>query len=102
MPAQALYYDFKESNNMIYSIQEANKRNYNKWQKIADKPHFNIAKINNDTALRAFHLHQLCSVHFYIVRMGGYGKKQRLHPQTFLPRMVQHHHDTVEGKKRIL
>jgi thiol-disulfide isomerase/thioredoxin len=89
-----LYYEFKEENKN-YGVWEAYYRNYNQWQKISDSL-FRIAKLNNDSALGAFHYDQLQG--WFLEREKvDLSDEEYLHPETFYREW--YHTDTVAGKK---
>ena len=88
-----LYYTFKE-NNRLYTF-DPYYRNFDKWQKIADSL-FRVAKLNNDSALGAFH-YDLLQGWFLEREMEHFSDQAFLHPETFYREWYGA--DTVEGKK---
>jgi thiol-disulfide isomerase/thioredoxin len=88
-----LYYDFKE-NNRLYTF-DAYYRNLGKWGKIADSL-FQVAKLDNDSALGAFHYNVLLRS-FLEREEEHFSDEDYLQPETFYREW--YHTDTVEGKK---
>jgi len=88
-----LYYDFKENNK--FGIEDAYRRNYAQWQKVADSL-FSVAKLNNDDALPAFHYTELLNV-FLGREREHFADEAWLHPVAFYREW--YNTDTVEGKK---
>jgi thiol-disulfide isomerase/thioredoxin len=88
-----LYYDFKEENR-LYTF-DAYYRNFGKWREIADSL-FSVAKLNNETALGAFHFDQL-QAWFLEREREHFADEAYLDPEVFYREWYST--DTVTGKK---
>jgi thiol-disulfide isomerase/thioredoxin len=91
--AADMYYSFKENNK--FQVEDAYRRNYAQWQRVADSLS-SLAKLNNDAALGAFYYQKL-AIEFLGREKEHFSDEAYFHPTAFYRQW--YHADTVEGKK---